>query len=147
MAEADIVLETPDGRVLLVECTWMNDPSLDGAAQLRDSLVPLWLGEYEYFLLTLRTELHLWRRETPPGSLPDFSASARRVWSDYLGKLADSEETLQSRSMELAVAAWLSDLASNVRQPDPASEPDKLLVESGLYNQMKHASVRLHVEA
>jgi hypothetical protein len=147
MAEADIVLETPDGRVLLVECKWMKEPSLERAGQLRDSLASLWAGEYEYFLLALRTGLHLWRRETPPGSPPDFSASAKRVWSDYLGKLADSEETLRSRSMELAVASWLSDLASNVRQPDLGSEPDKLLVDSGLYDQMKHGSVRLHVEA
>jgi hypothetical protein len=148
MIQADIVLETPrNERILVVECKWMKAPSLERAAELRDSLSPLWTTDYEFFLLVLRTGLHLWRREAPSGSAPDFTAPAKRLWGDYLGKLAENPDHLRSESMERAVASWLSDLASNVRKPDPASEPDQLLLNSGLYGRMQNGLVRLHVEA
>lgn len=39
MAQADIVFETPfHKRLLLVECKWMKEPSLERAAELGDSL-------------------------------------------------------------------------------------------------------------
>jgi hypothetical protein len=144
-AEADIVLDTPTRRLLLVECTWMKEPSLTKAAQLRDSLSPLWSIAAEYFMLALRTELHLWRKDAPAGSQPQFTASAIQIWRDYLGSLAGQLETLRSESMEIAVAAWLNDLANNVTRLDPASESDHLLLESGLYDQMKGGVVRRHV--
>lgn len=148
MAKADVVLDTPlRRRLLVVECKWMKEQSLERATELRDSLASLWTSDYDYFLLALGTGLHLWRRQTPIGSAPDFTAPAKRIWSDYLGKLADDPERLRSGSMELAISSWLNDLASNVRKPDPASEPDQLLLNSGLYDEMKDGLVRLHVEA
>lgn len=64
MIEADIVVETPlQTRLLLVECKWMKESSLERAAALRDSLTSLWTTDYEFFLLVLRTGLHLWRKE------------------------------------------------------------------------------------
>jgi hypothetical protein len=89
--------------------------------------------------------LHLWRKDAPAGSPPQFTASAKQIWRNYLGKLAEEPGTLRSESMELAVAAWLNDLANNVTRLDTESEADRLLLDSGLYDQMKGGVVRKHV--
>jgi hypothetical protein len=98
-------------------------------------------------MLVLRTGVHLWKRDTPPGSQPDFRASAQDIWRDYLGELAEKPQGPREESMELAVSAWLNDLANNVSKPDPDSTADQMLVESGLYDRMKNAVVRRHVNA
>jgi len=146
-AEADIVLDTPTKRLLLVECTWMKEPSLAKATKLRDSLAELWSTDFEYFMLALQTDLYLWRKAAIAGSEPRFTASATQIWRDYLGKLADDPEALRSASMVIAVGAWLNDLAHHATKPDSGSEADQLLLRSGLYDQMKGGVVRRHVPA
>lgn len=123
----------------------MREPSSARIVQLRDNLAQLWSTDFEYFMLTLRGELHLWRKDAPAGSQPQFTASAEKIWRNYLGELGEKPDTLRSESMQLAVGAWLNDLANNVAKPDPASEADQLLLRSGLYDQMKGGVVRRHV--
>lgn len=146
-AEADIVLETRSKRLLLVQCTWMKEPTVADATETRDSLAELWSIDFEYFMLALHTELHLWRKDAPAGSRPLFTASAKHIWRDYLGKLADNPEALRGPAIAIAVGAWLNDLANKVAKPDPGSEADQLLLKSGLYDQMQGGVVRRHVPA
>jgi hypothetical protein len=146
-AEADIVLETRAKRLLVVECTWMKEPSVAAATETRDGLAQLWSIDFEYFMLAFHTELHLWRKDAPSGSQPMFTASASQIWRDYLGSLVDSPRRLRSPAMAIAVSAWLNDLANNVSKPDPDSDADRLLLRSGLYDQMRGGVVRRHVPA
>lgn len=145
VVEADIVVETLTRRILRVDCTWMKEPSLAKVTQLRDDLAQMWSTRFEYFMVTLRAELYLWRDDAPAGSPPQFTASAKQIWRNYLGERGKKPDTLLSDSMELAVASWLNDLANNVAKPDPESEADQLLLRSGLYDQMKGGVVRTHV--
>ena len=146
--EADIVLETPQHhRLLVVECKWMKEPSLRKAAELRDSLTPFWSMEFEYFMLVLRTGIHVWKRTSPAGSPPDFWASAKAVWRDYLGDLAEKPQGPRSETMSMAISSWLNDLANNVREPDVNSEADQMLVQSGLLGRMKNGVIQRHVTA
>jgi hypothetical protein len=144
-AEADVVLETPSRRVLLVECTWMREPTLAKVIDERDGLAPLWGIDFDYFMLTLRAELYLWRKDAPAGSPPEYTASAMQIWRDYLGKLAETPETLPSECMEIAVAIWLNNLANNIVGPNPESEADQLLLRSGLFDWMKGGLAQLRV--
>ena len=146
--EADIVVDTPwRGRVLIAEVTWFKDPSIARAVDFRETFSPFWTTDPDYFMLVLREHFHLWRRETPLDGPPDFSGPIHKVWSKYLGELAKDPEALISQVMEIAIWAWLFDLASGVRQPDPESEADQVLLTSGLYGLMKHGSVDSHVRA
>jgi hypothetical protein len=146
-AKADIVLDSPlRGRLLLVECKWAKESSPASAAHLRDSLSRLWNSDAAFFMLAFRTGLYLWKKDTAPNAPPDFVSPAKQVLREYLGKLADQADGPRAESMELAIASWLSDLASDLRKPDPKSEADQMLVKSGLYEQMKHGIVRTEVE-
>jgi hypothetical protein len=146
--EADIVIDTPRrGRVLVVEVTWFREPSVRKAIGHRDIRTPYWTTNFEYFMLVLRGDVYLWRRDTPPASPPDFSAPVRRVWCKYLGYLAERPETLRAEVMQIAIASWLHDLANGIWQPNPESEADQMLLVSGLYDLMKNANVRTHVIA
>ena len=144
-AGTDVVLETPSRRLLLVDCTWMREPTLAKVIDQRDGLTPLWDIDFDYFMLTLRAELYLWRKDAPAGSPPEFTASATQIWRQYLGELADTPETLVSEDMQLAVAVWLNNLANNIAEPNPESEADQLLLRSGLYDWMKGGDVRMRV--
>lgn len=146
-AKADIVIDTPPKRLLVVDCTWFREPSLERVIDRRDSLAELWSINFDYFMLTLRGELYLWRNDAPSGSPPAFTAATNRIWRKYLGNLADQPDTLRSEVMEIAVAAWLNDLAHNVAKPDPESDADQLLLRSGLYEKMKRGIVRKHVSS
>jgi hypothetical protein len=145
--EADIVVETPQRRVLLVECKWIKEPSAKKATDLRDNFAQLSTEQADFFMLALRTGLHIWRRETPSGRPPDFTASTKQIWREYLGKMAERPDAIRSEAMEFAVASWLNDLANDVRAPNSTSEADQVLLQSGVYQRIKNGVVRTHVRA
>lgn len=146
--EADIVVDVPGrGRVLVVEVTWFSEPSIEKVIEHRDIRAPFWSTHFEYFMLVLRGEVYIWRRNTPPESPPDFSAPIQEVWNRYLGELAERPETLRSTVMQIAISSWLHDLANGVWPPDPESEADQMLLGSGLHELMKHGVVDTHVKA
>lgn len=145
--EADIVLETPNKRLLHVECTWMKEPSMADVIEVRDDLSELWTIESEYFMLALQTDLHLWRTDAPAGSQPLFTASPRQIWHYYLGERGDDLDFIRSEVMIILLGAWLNALAHNIMRLDPDSEADQLLIKSGLYDRMKRGVVTRHAPA
>jgi hypothetical protein len=112
--ERDVVVDTPwGGRVLIVEVTWFREPSVEKAIAHRDIRAPFRPTNFEYFMLVLRGDLYIWRRNTPPESPPDFSAPVQKVWNKYLGELAQSPETLAKPRTALSATAVPSlDLAT-----------------------------------
>jgi hypothetical protein len=142
----DIVLESPRReRILIVECGGPNGFTRQDAARLRERLLEYWALEARFFMLAFGTELFLWKRESEPGALPDFTSSARSVLRDYLGRVMDDPHEPSLFSIEITMGSWLHDLAWGMRKLQAGSEADQMLVHSGLYAQMKHASVRTDV--
>lgn len=41
---------------------------------------------------------------------------------------------------------WLSFLASDLRGANPKSEPEKMLLDSGVYDQLRHGDVRFEAD-
>jgi hypothetical protein len=66
------------------------------------------------------------------------------VLREYLGKRAEAGGT-RGESLQLALVSWLGDLASAIRQPDPTSEADQMLVKSGLYDKIRFGEVKSEV--
>jgi hypothetical protein len=92
-------------------------------------------------MLALPSSFHLWKPAAPPDAPPNCSASAIPVLRSYLGKISEQTPWAGAENMELAISAWLSDLAGSLRKPD-ASEADHMLVNAGLYDLIRGGTVR-----
>jgi hypothetical protein len=147
--EYDIVIETSDRtRVLVVECKRIKVTTPADAAHLRRSFQDYAPNaSADYFMLALPTALFLWKGDADPDAPPQFSAPAKPVLQSYLGAIADRPGGPRPESLEIAMSSWLGDLASSIRKPDPASEPDRMMVESGLFARLSGGMVRMHVAA
>jgi len=143
----DIVAYSPDhSLVVVVECEGGNQTSPQYAALLRRSLIThRLLPDAPYLLIASPTGFFLWLEQTPPGEPPDFSASAASVLHHYVGKLAEDTEGIRRDALQLVLFGWLADLADAIRQPDPCSEADQMLVKSGLYDKIRRGQVKFGV--
>lgn len=144
-ALADIVVYAPDSHlVLAVEIKEAKQTSATEAAALRRSLLAHGLlPDSAFFLLVYPSTLFLWRRETPAADPPDYIASTLSVMIDpERGVAADDRARLRKGGLQLRVFAWLSVLASDLRRADPKSEPEKMLIDSGVYERLRHGEVR-----
>ena len=141
---SDIVAYSLDhSPVLAVECKRGKQTSPQSAALLRRNLITHQLmPDAPYFLLAFSTGFFLWLEKTPPGEPPDFSASAKSVLKEYLGKLAEDTGDVRDEGLPLVLFSWLADLADAIRQPDPNSEADQMLVKSGLYDKIRFGEVK-----
>jgi hypothetical protein len=142
--EFDIAGYSPTRElVLIAEVKWLKESSEENAVYFRRNLLShRLLSEVPYFLLAYRSSFFLWRGASDPGASPDFKAPAKPVLKKYLGTFAESESGPGPESMESAVNLWLSELASGIQEPDPSSEPDKMILDSGLYDRIKGGEVR-----
>jgi len=142
---SDITVESPLRRtVLVVECKFAKDASPPAAARLRNRLVAdgyLYVPSEAFFMLALPGHFHLWAPGIAPDALPSYSTNALPVLRSYLGRIAEQDSWPGAENMELAVSAWLSDLAASIRKPD-ASDADQMLVEARLFDLMKGGLVR-----
>lgn len=147
--EYDIVIETANRtRVLVAECKRMKVTSATEAANLRHSLQVLTRDPTSsYFMLVVPTALFLWTENADARAEPQFSVAAKPVLKRYLGDIADLPGGPLSESLEMAIYSWLNALACGIRTPDLDSEPERAVVESGLFDKLKGAIVRLHVAA
>lgn len=145
--QADIVIESPDRRrILVVECKRAQDTSRQHAVHWRRNFVAHGLdAEVPYFLLAFSSGLFLWRANENIEAPPDFTAPAQSVLKRYLGSIADQPGGPLEESLEIAFSTWLSDLAHGVRQPDALSEADQMLVTSGLLEEMRGGTLRTQV--
>jgi hypothetical protein len=64
-----------------------------------------------------------------------------------MGRVADQPQAPLHESLEIAFSTWLSDLANGIREPDASSEPEQMLVQSGLLQRIKGGRVRTQVVA
>jgi hypothetical protein len=147
--EYDIVIESADRtRVLIVECKRNKVTSAAEAANYRHSFHAFARDlTAAYFMMAFPTGLFLWKGDAAPDAPPPFSAAAKPVLKAYLGSVADQPGGPVAENLEIAISSWLNDLASGIREPDPDSEPEQLIVKSGLFDKLKGGYVRTHVAA
>ena len=128
--------------VLLAEVNWVKESSEETAVLFRHDLIShQLLPQVPFFLLAYRNALFLWKEASRPDARPNFQAATRPVLKKYLGDLADSDTGPGPEGMESAVKLWLSDLASGIESPDARTDADKMLVDSGLYELIRHGEV------
>jgi hypothetical protein len=139
-----VVFSKGKNPVLVVEIKAAKETSSAAAAQFRRSLIENDLVENAPFLLVaFKTTMFLWRKETPLDDEADFTVPIKPVLQLYLKSLHD--EQYAGESIQIAVHSWLRDLAIGIRKPDATFPPDRMLLDSGLYDQMHFGDVRSEV--
>jgi hypothetical protein len=144
----DIIVETPGRRtILMVECAFQPNASAADVARQRNRLLSdgyLDVPSDSFFMLVVPSRFHLWNPRTATDALPDGSADAMPVLRDYLGKGAKESSWPWAEPTELAVSAWLRDLAASRRSADE-SEADQMLASAGVCDLIKHCAVRREI--
>lgn len=116
------------------------------AAGLRRSLLAHGLlPSSPFFMIATPIQLFLWREGAEASAWPEFSASARSVLDAYGSRHADTKRAARGGAFEIVLFSWLSDIASGLRPLSPDSEPDRVLLESGLYEQIRDGTVDFEV--
>jgi hypothetical protein len=146
-APADITVYAPSRiGVLVVECKQARESTAEAAAHLRRNLLGdgyLNVPHTAFFMLAFPTALYLWRPDVAFDAPPDFSAAAKPLLREYLGdSIADQRPWPGAESMQLAISGWLGDLAGSIRNPDPASDADQMLVKAGVYGLIQGGAIR-----
>lgn len=143
---ADIVVFTKGSQpILIVEISATKETSAAAAARSRRSLVENeMVAEVPFLLLAFKTAMFLWKKETPIDGPPDFTAPIKPLLRHYLKSLRDDRD-VGEESIQIAVHSWLRDLAIGIRKPEATFPPDKMLQDSGLYQQMYFGDVRSEV--
>jgi hypothetical protein len=129
-------------RLLLVECKWALRYPPEQAATFREDLLQNWDLDAPFFMLAFTNGLYLWKREAPPDALPDFTVSPESIWQAYLASSWVDREAIRAECIEIAMHFWLNDHACGIRKLNPLSEPDRMLEQSGLYEQMRGGTAR-----
>ncbi len=145
VAAADFVVhDVHDEPQLLVEAKTKASASRDWAARMRRNMFAhVSLPHVPYFLLALPDRFYLWKNAPPlDAALPDYEIDAGQALRAYVAKLQTPLSALSESSFEFLVRAWLDDLMRS--HPDRAriAQPDEWLVKSGLYDAIRHGSIK-----
>ncbi len=148
-APADIAVFSKDRRpVLIVE---VKDSGMystaESAAGLRRSLMAHHLlPNVPFFMLATPIQIFLWLGDAHPGAYPNYSATAKPVLDSYGSRHANRGKPVRGGALEIVMFSWLSDIASGARALSADSAVDRMLLESGLYEQIQGGTADFEVK-
>jgi hypothetical protein len=148
-APADIAVFSRDRRpILIVEVEdSVNYATAESAARLRRGLMGHGLlPDVPFFMLATPIQIFLWHGDAVPDAHPGYSAGAQPVLASYGSSRAHREQPVRGGALEIVVFSWLSDLASGARPLSPDSEVDRMLLGSGLYEQIRGGTADFEVQ-
>ena len=140
---ADIEVYTPQSGIqLVVEVKTQRGETDEWAAKLRRNLFAYQsIPSSRFFLIALPEHLYLWRDKTSPDLIPaDYKVRTKDVLQPYLEKI-DIEE-LSGQSLELLVTSWLSVLMMSKLTKEEAGPELEWVFDSGLYESIRHGSIK-----
>ena len=145
---ADIIVYSHDRSLALaVETTISRAPTAEDATELRRHLLMhQLLPRAPFFLLVNPTSMFLWREATPPTAPPDREVSADAVLNNYCSE-ESGKWAMTKGALEIVVLHWLCTIANGLREADPASPPEQMLIDSGLYEQIRNGDVQFDTQS
>lgn len=145
MQRADVAVYGPDGTLrLVVEVKRKIDASAQWISELRQDLYQFEaIPRAPYFLLALPDYLHLWKegpanREASP---PDYSVETASILAPYLGNPPLALGEISAFGLEMLISSWLTELVNGYPPPDLSALSQPWLLDSGLYEAIKHGKV------
>ncbi len=148
-APVDIAVFSKDRRpILIVEVKNSGMYATpQSAANLRRSLIRHHLlPDAPFFMVATPIQIFLWRNDAPPEDSPNYSATAKPILDAYGSRHANRQKATRGGALEIVLFSWLSDIASGARALSPDSEVDRILVESGLYEQIQGGTADFEVK-
>ena len=144
---ADIIVYARDRRLALaVEITSLSEPIQDVIATRRHLVMHPLFPRASFFLLVNPSSMFLWREETLSIAPPDYEVSADAVVNYLLGQESRKWEMTQGE-LEIIVLHWLGTIVNGLREADPASPPEQMLIESGLYELIRNGDLQFDTES
>jgi len=147
-APVDIAVFSKDRRpILVVEVRDGGTYStVESAVGLRRSLMGHHLlPNVPFFMLATPIQIYLWVGDAAPKANPSYSADAGPVLNSYGSKHTDREKPRRGGALEIVMFSWLSDVASGTRPLSTDSAVDRMLLVSGLYEQIRGGSAEFEV--
>jgi len=138
-APADIAVFSKHRRpVLIVEVkdSGMYSTAESATALRRSLMAHNLLPDVPFVMLGTPIQIFLWRGDAHPSAYPNYSAAAKPILDSYGARHANRERSVRGGALDIVLFSWLSDLASGVRALSPDSEVERMLLESGLYEQI-----------
>lgn len=145
----DISVYSSDNRLqLVVEVKHKLQPSATWAAQLRRNLLAhAVLPTAPFFMLALPEQLFFWKNtEVLDDRLPDHQLSTAHVLRNYFGD-QPARPSLGEQGLELIIADWLNDLASDREEARQLQSASRWFVDSGFLNSIRRGTVRIEQAA
>lgn len=97
-----------------------------------------------YFLLALPERFYLWKDAPADAAAPpNYEVDAQQVLGPYLEHLKTPLKELSDISLKMLVSSWLHDLVYSSSNGAQKVNTEKWLTESGLYDAIKHGSLRV----
>jgi hypothetical protein len=148
-APVDIAVFSKDRRpALIVEVKdGVMYSTAESAVGLRRSLMAHHLlPDAPFFMVATPIRFFLWRGDADPSAHPLYSASAEPVMESYGSRRANREVPHRGGALEIVLFFWLSDLTMGARTLPLGSELDRVLLDSGLYEQIRGGNADFDVE-
>jgi hypothetical protein len=148
-APVDIAVFSKDRRPILAAEVREGKlySTVESAIGLRRSLMAhQFLPDVPFFMLATPIQIFLWVGGATPGAIPNYSASAEPVMDSYSSKHANRVRPRRGGALEIVIFSWLADVASGIRPLSADSALDRMLLDSGLYDQIRGGSAEFEVK-
>ncbi len=146
MKFVDIAVSDPEEKLqLVVEIKSKLGASAEWVIRMRRNLLAhSFMPNAPFFLLVLPDSLYLWTDANlvDGTARPDYKIEATEVLAPYL-KSNQPLYDLSGYGLELLTISWLEDVVRNDLQRDSVNPNPKWLLDSGLYEAIRHGSVEL----
>jgi hypothetical protein len=149
---ADIIGYSHDKRLVLVgEVKNKKNTSPNWATQLRRNILAHSQRppSSDYFLVATPDRLYLWKSagDSLSSDARPLEVDARQIFASYLERAGVAPESASSPAFELAVAAWLADLAQSVELRAKLAAELPSLLDSGFLDAIKDGQIALEKAA
>src|SRR5260221_11518360 len=144
MEQADVVAYDSEGElVLVVEVKPKLGTNSEWATRMhRNILAHGLLPSAPFFLLALPDRFYLWKdKRLPVLEGPTYEVDASELLALYFAKAAVDPETVSEPGFELLIRSWLADLMYSSELPQGSAEKNGWLVQSGLYEAIRHGNI------
>jgi hypothetical protein len=146
---ADLALYNRHGELTAVaEVRNKSGTSREWATQLRcNILAHSGYDKADFFLLVTPDRFYLWKHaDTIPTLIPPhYESAAEAIFAPYFNRAGVDPHNVSSHAFELVVVAWLSDLVRSEEPPEPYTNGQNWLVDSGFLTAVRDGRLAYEV--
>ncbi|KAM3101396.1 hypothetical protein ACKFKF_07715 [Phormidesmis sp. 146-12] len=133
----DLLVDNCNGQpALVVEVKRKTNVSPTWAAEFRRNLFAHGaFPKAPYFLMVFPDKFYLWSHADvlSEQSEPDYIIDARPILKPYFARAGVTADQISGQSFELIITSWLGEIIYAEKLPKNVDDPQRWLIDSGLY--------------